>query len=55
LRLVREEEWLLRFEPNPPRLIGEDPVPVVIEDEDVVREETPATAAALLPGAFASA
>jgi hypothetical protein len=52
---VREEEWLVRFEPKPPRLIGEDPVPVVIEDEEVVREETPATAAALLPGAFASA
>jgi hypothetical protein len=51
LRLVREEEWLVRFEPVPPRLMGDDPVPVVIEADDVARAET----GAVRLGAFASA
>ena len=29
LRLVRDEEWLVRREPFPARLIGDEPVPVV--------------------------
>jgi hypothetical protein len=32
---VREEAWLVRRDPFDERLIGEDPVPVVIAEEDV--------------------
>ena len=38
LRLVRDDEWLVRREPLPARLIGEDPVPVVTWLD--VRDET---------------
>jgi len=61
LRLVREDEWLVRREPLDERLTGDDPVPVVTAAEDVelARAEVPAGAAlvelaAILP-AFASA
>jgi hypothetical protein len=30
LREVRDDEWLVLREPLPPRLIGDEPVPVVI-------------------------
>jgi hypothetical protein len=54
-RLVREEEWLVLREPVEERLTGDDPVPVVLEVEDVelVRMEPPARAA--LAPAFGSA
>jgi hypothetical protein len=61
LRDVRELEWLVRFEPAAPRVIGEDPVPVVIADvpdkpprpeSEPPRRDEPAEAAA---GLFTSA
>jgi hypothetical protein len=53
-RVVREEEWLVLREPLDERLIGDDPVPVVGDVEEVVRCEAPA-AAALAVAALASA
>ncbi len=52
-RVVREEEWLALREPFVERLMGDDPVPVVMgaEDVELARTETAEPAAA----AFASA
>jgi len=53
-RVVREEEWLVRREPLVERLIGDDPVPVVIgaEDVELARAETPELAVAALASAW---
>lgn len=40
-RVVREEEWPVLREPFDERLIGDDPVPVVMELEDVRVEAAP--------------
>jgi hypothetical protein len=56
LRLVRDEEWLVRREPVDERLTGDDPVPVVMaeEKEDVARVAAVAVAV-LVTAAFGSA
>ncbi len=51
LRLVREEEWLVRRVPFAARLTGDDPVPVVMWLE--VRVETGAAALCPVPAAAA--
>lgn len=60
LRLVRDDEWLVRREPFPARVIGDDPVPVVTWLD--VREDTGADTGmertargAVIDRAFASA
>jgi hypothetical protein len=56
LRVLRDDEWPVRREPFPECPIIDDPVPVVIDDDEVEldRVESPAVAAPPAP-AFTSA
>ena len=49
LREVREEEWLVRREPGEERLTGDDPVPVVMAEENVEVAVAERAVVALVP------